>query len=139
MKDYVMSEELAEKEFNNWAESVGIDVDDFLDDEKNASIFASGKKAVVKALMKGNAVTDGNGTLIYELSKHNPEGVAGEKVSINIPTARVYELASKAQNQNDILFNFISGMTGKDKGWIAKISVIDFKVLSSVAGLFLLD
>lgn len=135
-KKYVLTEELANEEFEKWAEAMDIDVEESGGEDKDGdSLLRSGKKSVVKALMRGSMVLNDDGNLEYTLSSHNRAELCGEKLVLGMPPASVYAFGKG--NAGEAIFAFVSGMTGKDKGFLSKISYADFKVLQAVAGLFL--
>ncbi len=135
-KKYVLTEELASEEFAKWAEAMDIDVEESDGEDKDGdSLLRGGKKSVVKALMRGSMVLNDDGNLEYTLSCHSKAPLCGEKLVLGMPPASVY--TGQKGNAGDMIFGFVSGMTGKDKGYLAKISYADFKVLQAVAGLFL--
>lgn len=140
-KKEVMSAELAEEEFNAWAENMGIDTDaDAMRSETDETVLASGKRTVIRALAKGSLVTDDSGDLVYTVSKKSPEGYAGEKIKITTPPPRAFvSSGKKSGNETNRVLAVMSGMTGKDTGWFMNLNLADFKFFAGVAGLFLID
>ena len=137
-----MSTELAEQEFNDWAESMGLEVStDESRSETDETVLANGKKLFVRALSKGNAVIDDVGDFVYTVSKFSPDGYEGTSVKITLPPPRSLVSGNKKTNENGMqrVLSVASGMTGKDTGWFLNLALPDFKFFMGIAGLFLID
>ena len=140
-KKRIMSEELAEKEFESWADSMGLEIDENESrSEMTETLLSSGKKQFVKALTKGNGVIDDEGILVYTVSKFSPEGYRGVEVKINIPSPRAFMVSGKKGSEGtQKALAIASGMTGQDTGWILNLGLPDFKFFMGIVGLFLMD
>ena len=136
-----MSAELAEQEFNDWAENMGLEVEaDESRSETDETVLANGKKLFIRALTKGNAVIDDDGNFIYTVSKFSPEGYKGSEVKITTPPPRSLVQGGKKSNEGmQRVLSVASGMTGKDTGWFLNLGLPDFKFFAGIAGLFLID
>ncbi|MBQ9238455.1 MAG: hypothetical protein IJ191_03960 [Treponema sp.] len=136
-----MSADLAEQEFNDWAESMGLEVTDESRSETDETVFSNGKKLFIRALSKGNAVVDDNGDFVYTVSKFSPEGYKGTDVKITLPPPRSLVAGGKKGNESGMqrVLSVASGMTGKDTGWFLNLALPDFKFFMGIAGLFLID
>lgn len=140
MAENVMSAELAEQEFNTWAENVGLEVEDESRDEMNATLLSNGKKLFIKALSKGSAFINDNGILVYKVSKFSPEGYRDTEVEINIPSPRAFIVGGKKGSEGtQKALSIASSMTGKDTGWFVNLGLVDFKFFMGIVGLFLMD
>ncbi len=133
---YVMSEELAASELEKWEEEMEMETD--TEDEETAASFRHCESTLKKALMKG-LLTYEDGALVYEVSKHSPEGFRGEKIRIEMPTAMAYTGRKNPQDNMETIFGIVSNMTGKDLGWLKRLAIVDYKNLLSAATLFLLQ
>ncbi|MBP5696926.1 MAG: hypothetical protein J6X11_09835 [Treponema sp.] len=136
----VMSEELAEEEFDRWAEEIGLEVEDENRAENDATVFANGKKLFIRAMVKGNAVINEDGNLVYTVSKKSQEGYAGTDIEISVPPPRSFIATGKKDSGGmQRVLSVASGMTGKDTGWFMNLGLPDFKFFMGIAGLFLID
>lgn len=135
-----MSQELAEKEFADWAEEMGLDIEDDSRSEDDNIVFANAKKLFIKAVIKGNGVVDDEGNFIYTVSAKSPEGYKETAVKIGLPPPRAFVSNTKNDsNGMQRVLSIASGMTGKDTGWILNLALLDFKFFMGIAGLFLLN
>lgn len=136
MSDTKMSQEMAEKEFERWADSMGLD---FCGTEKEMAAIKSLKGAVVRAFMRGALVLDDDGSLEYTVSDKSPEGIAGDKVKIGEMNGRVWLAMDgyKETEQMHKLASAASALTGKDISWFGKLSGKDFNFFTGVVGLFM--
>ncbi len=139
-KKTVMSLELAEREFNSWAENMGIEVSDEIRGENDEIVFSNGKKLFCRAMTKGNAAVNTDGNLVYTISSRSPEGYKGTDVEITLPPPRAFVSGGKNDSGGmQRVLSVASGMTGKDTGWLMNLALPDFKFFMGIAGLFLID
>lgn len=139
-KKEVMSVELAEKEFADWAENIGLEVDDENRSETDETVLASGKKLFIRAMTKGNAVVNDEGNFVYTVSNKSPDGYKGTDVEVTLPPPRAFVSGGKKETSGmQRILSVASGMTGKDSGWFMNLALPDFKFFMGIAGLFLLD
>lgn len=139
-KNVVMSTELVEHEFSDWAENMGIEVSDENRNENDEIVLANGKKLFFRAMAKGNAVVNADGNLVYTVSNKSPEGYKGTDVEIKLPPPRAFVSGGKNDsNGMQRVLSVASGMTGKDTGWLMNLALPDFKFFMGIAGLFLID
>lgn len=139
MKEDVMSEELAVGEFERWADAQGIETDE--NDEQKKAVLDAFRKQVVKGLRKGDIIIDDDMNLVLCVSDKSPAGYAGEKLVFKTPDTKAFMAAGNYKENQAVhkLLAIASGMTGKDVGWFSKLSFIDYKYVSSVVSLFLMD
>lgn len=136
----VMSQELVDKEFTDWAENMGIEVSDEDRNENDEIVLANGKKLFSRAMKKGSAVVNADGNLVYTISDKSPEGYKGTDVEITLPPPRAFISGGKNDsNGMQRVLSVASGMTGKDTGWLVNLALPDFKFFMGIAGLFLID
>lgn len=137
----VMSVELAEQEFFDWAEGMGLEIEtDENRTEMNETLLSGGKKQFIRALSKGNAVVNDEGNLVYTVSKFSPEGYKGTEVEISTPSPRSFMAAGKkGSDGTQKALSIASSMTGKDTGWFLNLGLPDFKFFMGIVGLFLMD
>lgn len=140
-KDLTMSVELAEQEFSEWAENMGLEVEEGENrSELNETLLSSGKKLFVRALTKGNAIINDDGILVYTVSKFSPEGYRGTVIEINVPSPRAFTATDKKGNDGtQKALAIASSMTGQDTGWFLNLGLPDFKFFMGIVGLFLMD
>ena len=136
-KNVVMSEELAEKEFERWANLANIDLSGYAEDEVVA--FLKIKKRISNAFKNGSLILNDDGTLEYEVSRASPAGYAGEKVKIGSLNGRAWLAADKYKSEEQIhkLIAVASAITGKDTGWFANLASGDFLFFTNIVSLFM--
>lgn len=134
-----LSKELAEQEFYDYADILGIDCDtDSMNDEDRTE-FNKLKNPVVKAIRDGRCIVDGK-TLQYTIENcDEAESLAGKVVTIAAPRGRIYSgLDGYKDTQNIKRMNSaMSAMTGLDIGIFPKLDIKDYSFFKSVVTLFL--
>ncbi|MBQ6782298.1 MAG: hypothetical protein IJP62_13895 [Treponema sp.] len=136
-KNEVMSEELAEKEFERWVNLANIDLSGYAEDEVVA--FLKIKKRISNAFKNGSLFVNDDGTLEYEVSQASPAGYAGDKVKISGLNGRAWLAADKYKSEEQIhkLIAVASAITGKDTGWFANLASGDFLIFTNIVSLFM--
>lgn len=137
MEDKI-SKELAEEEFVKWCELNDLDCDEALMNDEDKAAFEPLKARIVKAIQKGSAVIDGD-TLEYTLSDKYEGGMAGMKITVNPPTARMFAGMDgyKETQQIKKIQGAMSALCGVDVGVFAKMKVPDWKFFNAVCILFM--
>lgn len=140
-KNTVMSEELAESEFNRWAEENDIDTDTAEMNEDEKKSFDNMKKKIVKSIASGQSVVNDEGNLEVTLGKNNPAGYAGTALTFKAPSAQAFLGIDNFKDNQNIhkMAAIMSAMTGKDISYFSKICVKDFKLFMVIATFFLAD
>lgn len=69
MYDQVVSKEVAEKEFDRFAEEMDLDLDIDLMEEDDLAQFEKQKRRIVTAIMRGSLVINDNGEAVYTPQK----------------------------------------------------------------------
>ncbi len=137
MSDTKMSQEMAEKEFERWAEVQKLDISDLGETERKR--IEGAKRRIIKAFMRGALVLDDDGSLEYTISERSPTGYAGETVRIGGMTGKAWMAMDtcKADEQIHQLMAVASALTGKDVSWFGKLASRDFLVFSNIIALFM--
>lgn len=65
MTEFKVDADTAEKEFNDWAEAMDLDLDTSDMDAEDLTGFTKQKKRIVKAVMRGALVFNDNGEAVY--------------------------------------------------------------------------
>ena len=134
-----ISKEVANKDFENWADALGIEYDtDGMNAEEKAD-FERIKAPIIKAIVDGRCVVDGN-SLEYTIKTcAAAEGLAGRNVKIGAPSGAIYSgMDGYKETQNVHRLNgAMSAMTGLDVGVFQKLDLRDYSFFKAVVQLFL--
>lgn len=138
-KENKISKEIANRDFETWADAIGIDYDtDGMNEEDKAS-FERLKAPIIKAITDGRCVVDGN-TLEYTIKTcAKAEGLVGRNVKIGAPSGAIYTgMDGFKETQNVHRLNgAMSAMCGLDIGVFPKLDIRDYSFFKSVVQLFL--
>lgn len=134
-----ISKEVANKDFESWADALGIEYDtDGMNAEEKAD-FERVKAPIIKAIVDGRCVVDGN-SLEYTIKTcAAAEGLAGRNVKIGAPSGAIYSgMDGYKETQNVHRLNgAMSAMTGLDVGIFPKLDLRDYSFFKAVVQLFL--
>lgn len=138
MADEKITLEMAEEEFKNWCDLNELDCDEAVMNEEDQNAFKPLKNKIVKAIQKGSAVIDGD-TIEYTLSDKYEGNMAGMKITINPPTARMFSGMDGYKDTQQVkkLQGAMSVLCGIDVGVFTKMTIPDWKFFQSVAILFM--
>ena len=138
-KKVKISKETANKDFESWADALGIEYDtDGMNAEEKAD-FERIKAPIIKAIVDGRCVVDGN-SLEYTIKTCvAAEGLAGRNVKIGAPSGAIYSgMDGYKETQNVHRLNgAMSAMTGLDVGIFPKLDLRDYSFFKAVVQLFL--
>lgn len=138
MKDEkVMSEELAMKEIERWAEDKDIDI--YVVDGNGKRILDASVPRLLKEIQRGSLYLNDDCDFVYVISSKSPEGYAGEKLTLKNPTGAAYMAMDKFKEQEGIhkTLAVASAITGQDIRWFANLANNDYKVVSIIVGFFI--
>lgn len=138
MKDEkVMSEELAMKEIERWAEDKDIDI--YVVDRDGKRILDASVPRLLKEIQRGSLYLNDDCDFVYVISSKSPEGYAGEKLTLKNPTGAAYMAMDKFKEQEGIhkTLAVASAITGQDIRWFANLANNDYKVVSIIVGFFI--
>lgn len=138
MKDEkVMSEELAMKEIERWAEDKDIDL--YVVDGNGKKILDASVPRLLKEIQRGSLYLNDDCDFVYVISSKSPEGYAGEKLTLKNPTGAAYMAMDKFKEQEGVhkTLAVASAITGQDIRWFANIANNDYKVVSIIVGFFI--
>ena len=134
-----ISKETANRDFESWADALGIEYDmDGMNTEEKSD-FERLKSPIIKAIVDGRCVVDGN-SLEYTIKTcAAAEGLAGRNVKIGAPSGAIYSgMDGYKETQNVRRLNgAMSGMTGLDVGIFPKLDLRDYSFFKAVVQLFL--
>jgi hypothetical protein len=129
--------EFAEREFNAWCDANEIDHSEEDLDEEDRKDFERIKKRFCREISEKRLVIDGT-ALIYEVSKFSVSA-AGDKITIHRPGGK--DLMSmdghKETQQIQKMQALIASICGKEKSFVARLDMHDYRFLQGVAVLFL--
>ena len=136
-KEKVMSEDLAMKEIERWAEDKDIDI--YVMDNSGKRVLDSSIPRLLKEIQRGNLFLNDDCDFVYVISDKSPEGYAGEKITIKNPTGAAYMAMDKFKEQEGVhkTLAVASAITGQDIRWFANIANNDYKVVSIIVGFFI--
>lgn len=138
MEDNKITFEMAEEEFNNWCEAVDLDCDETMMNDEDLKSFQPHKKRILKAVQKGTAVFDGE-KIEYTLSPKSVEGLAGKKIVIPRPSAKLFSGMDGFKENQEIkkMQGAMSALCGLDIGVFTKMEIPDWKFFNSICVLFM--
>lgn len=133
-----ISKEIAEKDFNDWCESCEIECDVDSMSEEDKTSFSGLKDRIVKAIMKGKCVVDGD-KMQYTLSEKNEGSLSGKTITIDPPTSKTFMGIDgfKETQRMHKMASCMSAITGLDIGVFTKLWGKDFAFMTAVVTLFL--
>lgn len=138
MEEFKVTKEQAEEEFKRWCETVDLDCDEAEMNEEDYKSFLPHKNKIVKAIMKGVAVIDGE-NMEYTLSDKSVDGLAGKKITIPRPSAKLFSGMDGFKETQNIkrTQGAMSALCGLDIGVFTKMEIPDWKFFNAVCMLFL--
>ena len=132
-KKVKISKETANRDFESWADALGIEYDmDGMNTEEKSD-FERLKSPIIKAIVDGNS-------LEYTIKTcAAAEGLAGRNVKIGAPSGAIYSgMDGYKETQNVHRLNgAMSAMTGLDVGIFPKLDLRDYSFFKAVVQLFL--
>ena len=136
-KENVMTEDLAMKEIERWADDKDIDI--YMTDGNGKRVLDASIPRLLKELQRGNLYLNDNCDFEYVISSKSPEGYAGEKIFLKNRTGAAYMAMDKFKEQEGVhkTMAVASAITGQDIRWFANIANNDYKVISIIVGFFI--
>lgn len=133
----VMTEELAMKELERWADDKDIDI--YVTDGNGKKVLDASIPRLLKELQRGNLYLNDNCDFEYVISSKSPEGYAGEKLTVVNPNGAAYMAMDKFKEQEGVhkTLAVASAITGQDISWFSKIANNDYKVVTTIVGFFI--
>lgn len=134
-KEFKVSKEQAELEFENFADAMDLDVD--LDSMENddKKEFQKVKDKIIKAIMIGSLTFNDNNEPVF--TPHRSED--NKPLTFKEPKGSTFKcMDGHKENQNmGKMFAIMAEMTGQTAGTFSKLSNQDFKVCTSIVTVFL--
>lgn len=136
-KENVMTEDLAMKEIERWADDKDIDI--YVTDGNGKKILDTSIPRLLKEIQRGNLYLNDDCDFVYIISKKSPAGYAGEKITLKNPTGAAYMAMDKFKEQEGVhkTIAVASAITGQDVRWFSNIANNDYKVVSIIVGFFI--
>ena len=134
-----ISKETANRDFESWADALGIEYDmDGMNTEEKSD-FERLKAPIIKAIVDGRCVVDGNSIEYTIKNCAAAEGLVGRNVKIGAPSGAIYSgMDGYKETQNVRRLNgAMSAMTGLDVGIFPKLDLRDYSFFKAVVQLFL--
>ncbi len=136
-KENVMTEELAMKELERWADDKDIDI--YVTDGNGKKVLDASIPRLLIVLQRAHMYLNDNCDFEYVISSKSPEGYAGEKIVLKNPTGAAYMAMDKFKEQEGVhkTMAVASAITGQDVSWFSKIANNDYKVVTAIVGFFI--
>jgi hypothetical protein len=137
MGESKVAKEVAEEEFNRFAEAWDLDSDVSTMEEEDRQSFEVVKRRVVRKIESGHLTVDEAGTPTYRPMAPTLDSAA--EIVFTLPTGQALIQWDKFKDRQQIhkLNAFMGSMTGQPPVLFAKMDGRDLKVCQSIAQLFL--
>lgn len=128
--------EVAEQEFDSFADAWRLDTEIDTMDEEDAQDFIIGKRKIVNEIRRGSLVVNDEGDLVYNLFE--PVGSL-DQIILKRPKGLAWKMSDRAKlNKNVGKTNYIMAAgIGQPPGILTRMDGIDYKFILSVYNLFL--
>ncbi len=135
-KKEIVVREVAEQEFDRWADAWRIDTDIGHMDGEDTQDFENEKHKIINNIVRGYAAVNEEGNIVYKLSE--PVGSL-EEIELKRPRGRAWIASDKPKlNRNAAkTIHLIADAIGQIPAIIKRMDGIDVKFLFSVYNLFL--
>lgn len=134
MSDQVIAPEMADQEFNRWAEAMDLDLDTGAMGPEDIDDFNKIKSRITRAIVAGRVTVDDKGEI--ELK---PKAGNLEIVHFYEPAAEVLVEMDRRKSGQDMakLNSVVGAMTKTSAQQIAALKLTDYKIVQGIAQLFL--
>lgn len=128
--------EVAEQEFDRWADAWRIDTEVLTMDEDDAEDFKNLKRKVLLSIRRGDTTITAEGNLHYKLFQ--PVGRLSE-VEVKRPKGAAYFDMDKSKDGKNMnkMGHFLAAAIGEPIGVFAKMDGVDMKYFQVIYNLFL--
>lgn len=136
-KENVMTEDLAMKELERWADDKDIDI--YVTDGNGNKVLDASIPRLLKEIQRGTLYLNDNCDFEYVISSKSPEGYAGEKIVLKNPNGAAYMAMDKFKEQEGVhkTMAVASAITGQDIRWFSNIANNDYKLISNIVSFFI--
>lgn len=136
-KENVMTEDLAMKELERWADDKDIDI--YVTDGNGKKVLDASIPRLLKEIQRGSLYLNDDCDFVYVISSKSPNGYAGEKLTLVNPDGSAYMAMDKFKEQEGVhkTLAVASAITGQDISWFSKIANNDYKVVTTIVGFFI--
>ena len=130
-----IAREMAEVEFNRFAEAMDLDVDTATMNAEDLEGYEQQVGRVIRAIQKGSLVINDNGEPVFTTQR----GEAQRVITFYEPTGASLMAMDKKKKSEDIgkMFSTMADMTKSSDKWFAQMKHPDLKVCLAVTTLFL--
>lgn len=128
--------EVAEEDFERFADAWDLDIDIGTMTEEDAEDFAAQKRKIIRQIVQGRAAVNESGNIVYRLFE--PVGTLSE-VTLTRPRGRAYMDMDKAKEGKNVtkFTNLIAASIRQIPMIISRMDGVDVKFLQAVYTLFL--
>lgn len=129
-----ISLEMAEQEFERFADSMDIDIDTDSLNEEDVASFNEVRKKFIKALQKGSLVVNDEGEAVFTTTR-------GEPISLRFrePDGAALQAVDKRKKNEDVakLYSIMGAISGKPPKTFANMKMADLKVCQAITTLLM--
>lgn len=135
----VVAEDLAEQEFQRFADAMDLDIDPKGMDDDDRAAFKHAKRRFIQSMMIGKLVVDEKGQPIYTPSGNGAPNEDLKPITFREPSgASLMAMDSKKKDHSvEKTMAFMADQTGESPSRFAKMPNRDLKICMAVSGLFL--
>ena len=135
-KDYKVSKEQAEKEFEDFADTMDLDIDIDSMDMEDKKDFENIKKKLIKSIMIGSLIFNDNSEPVFTPQRSGEES---KILTFKEPKGATLLSMDKMKKNQDMgkMFAIMAEMTSTDSKTFSKLVMSDFKVCQGIVSLFL--
>lgn len=130
-----ISAELAEQEFNRFAESMDLEFDTESMDPEDVKGFDHNKSIIIKAIKKGSLIIDEKGQPTYTPQRTENVGT----IVFHEPTGASLMAMDSGKKTEDVkkLYHVMADVTGREPKVFSSMKMVDLKICMAVITLFL--
>jgi hypothetical protein len=135
----VVDREVAEQEFERFAEAMDLDIDESgFDDDEDRSSFNKNKKRIVRAIVKGHLVINEDGEAVY--TPYHQKSKYKEPITFHERTGATLMEMDRKKKGHDVAktYAMLTQMCKVPKGTFANLVGEDVKVCEAIFA-FLMD
>jgi hypothetical protein len=135
MAENKISVEMAEQEFDRFAEAMDLEFDTANMDSEDVKGFEQQKSVITKAIQKGSLIIDDNGQPVY--TPQRTDGI--NPIVFHEPTGASLMAMDGGKKTEDVkkLYHVMADVTERDAKLFSSMKMADLKVCMAVITLFL--
>lgn len=135
MEDTItITQEMAESQFNDWAENNGLEFDSLKEEALEA--INGMKNRLITNIQNGSMVVKGE-DIEYTVSRFSKD-FAGQKLTIHNPGSKLIQVTDglKETQAYEKTVRMLSACTNQDVGFFRKLHIKDFRILEAIVAFF---